>query len=320
MPELPEVETTARELDKKISGKKIIDVWTDYHSTYKHYKDQIKNPKYFTYFAGEVQGEKIKEVRRRGKNILIKLSGEKTIIIHMKMTGHLLYGQYVHIKDVKNYELKIKDRKFLEKWEGEEWIPDEGPDSPLWDPFNRHIHLVFALSDGKHLVFSDARKFGKVQVVSNDELAKESGIGGLGPNPLDLSAEEFLERLDTRQSGKIKQVLMDQKVLAGVGNIYSDEALWKAGVHPASSLNKIPEDKLKDLFKNLKEVLKKGLKLSGDSTSDYRKPDGRRGKFHHTHNVYMKAGEACTRDDAKIEKTKVGGRTAHFCPKHQKKY
>lgn len=113
---------------------------------------------------------------------------------------------------------------------------------------------------------------------------------------------------------------MDQEILAGVGNIYSDEALWQTDIHPASDINKIPEEKYKKLFKNLKSVLKKGIKFAGDSTSDYRQPDGNKGRFQKRHKVYQRKGGKCEKCDGEIKTTKVGGRTSHFCPVHQKKY
>jgi len=318
MPELPEVETTVRELNKKVKGKTILDVWTDYSSNYKHYKDQVKNPKYFSGFKKRIEGKKIKEVKRRGKNILIHLSSGDVILIHMKMTGHLIFGKYI----MQNKKKKSTIQNLPEKWEKETWIPDEPHTSPLWDSYNRHIHLVFSLSGGRKLILSDARKFARVRIIDRDELENIKEIQNLGPNPLDIPEERFIDRLNTRQSGKIKQVLMDQNVLAGIGNIYSDEALWKVGVLPASNLKKIPRKELGRLYKAVQDVLKKGIAFGGDSTSDYRAPDGKKGSFQHKHNVYRKKGEKCSMKKCSgiIKRSVVGGRSTHFCDTHQKKY
>lgn len=308
MPELPEVQTTVNGINKLVTGKKILSVWTSYNSP--RYKNQIKNPAYFKKFKSLVVGKKILGARRAGKNVLIDLSGEKTILVHMKMTGHLIFGKYKRLD---------KKTKVPEKWEGEEWIPAE-KNEHLWDPFNRHIRLVFSLSGGKHLVFSDARKFGKVQLLNTIEPA-DKHLNKLGPDALAVPYKEFTERVLSKPKGKIKQILMNQEVLAGVGNIYSDELLWKSGIHPESRVGKVPEDKLREAFKAMKDILKKGIKFKGDSTSDYRNIDGARGKFQHRHNVYGRKGESCTKGDGgEIKTLKVGGRTAHFCPTHQRKY
>lgn len=318
MPELPEVETTTKELSSVLPGKEIIDVWSNYDSPAYKGKDQIKNRVYFVKFKKRVLGKKFRAVERRGKNILLKVGSDDVIVVHMKMTGHLLYGKYKNLrKGAKKSDLPDG---VSEKWVGEKWVPEEGPDSPLWDPWNRHIRLVFKLKNGSSLVLSDARKFGKV-FVTNSESLEDTEIGDLGPNPLELSFDEFMERINSRQEGAIKQVLMDQSVFAGIGNIYSDEALWASSVDPRSRINKIPETEYKKIYKKVIEVLKKGIRFSGDSTSDYRKPDGKKGNFQKKHKVYKRKGKPCLkRDGGKIKTVKVGGRTAHFCPEHQKEF
>jgi formamidopyrimidine-DNA glycosylase len=171
MPELPEVETTAKILDKLTKNQKIISVWTDYKSPYFYGKNNIKDPKYFNIFKKEVAGRKILKVWRRAKNVLIDLSGDKTILVHMKMTGHLLYGKY-------KFENKKTGGAALGKW-----IPVD-PKSPLANPFSRFIHLVFELKNGKHIAFSDMRKFATVKLISDKEALKKE-FAPFGPEPLD---------------------------------------------------------------------------------------------------------------------------------------
>lgn len=324
MPELPEVHTTSRILNELLPGLKITDVWTSYGGVIHEGKSHIKNKKYFAEFKKKVIGEKVKNVSRRGKNVLIHLSNQKTILVHMKMTGHLLFGEYEKnpnyqfskSKQIPNNKPQLKDL-----WAQEFWLPREDSKSALWDPYNRFIRLVFTFSNGKHLVLSDVRKFAKVHLIEKGE---QTDIDKLGPEPLEKNFDykKFKERLLKRPSGPIKTVLMDQELIAGIGNIYSDEILWLAGIHPESKVSEVPEDRLKLTFKGMKMILEKGIKFKGDSTSDYRKPDGERGGFQHHHKVYRRKGEKCLKKGCggTISRIVVKGRSAHFCNKHQKKY
>ncbi len=296
MPELPEVHTTATELNKLLKNKEIVDIWTSYKSSY--YQNQIKNPKYFRYFKKEVLGKKILNVVRRAKNILINLNSKKTILVHMKMTGHLLYGKYVLTT--------LGTSKKME------WKPDQR--GPLNDKMNGWIRLVFILSNGKHLVLSDLRKFAKITL--------EKEIEHLGPEPLEPSFkfQNFKSQIYKKPNGKIKTVLIDQTIISGIGNIYSDEALWMSKIHPERVVKSLKEAELRKLFKSIKEVLKKGIKFSGDSMSDYRRPDGTSGKFQKYHRVYQRKNLECKRIECKgkICRIVVGSRGTHFCPICQK--
>ncbi len=281
MPELPEVQTTVDGLNKTVKGRKIIDVWTDYKSAHKMHRESIKSPTYFKKFKKLVTGTKIIRARRRAKNILIDLSNKETILTHMKMTGHFVY--------------------------------DPPKDYP-------YVHLSFILDNKKKLVFSDMRKFGKVTLLETDEV-NSIHLKNLGPEPLDetFTFEIFKSRLLKRPHGKIKQVLLDQSLISGIGNIYSDEILWLGNVHPVSTVNKIPEKNLKLMFLATKVVLEKGVEFGGDSMSDYRNIHGERGKFQNEHNAYRKTGSKCKKRGCKgvIERTVVATRSAHFCPSHQ---
>lgn len=295
MPELPEVQTTVDGLNKTIRKKKIVAVWTDW-------KKMFRNES-FSRVQKIILGATVQKAERRAKNILIGLSNGYTLLIHMKMTGHLMYGKYV-----------LKDKK---------WVPQD-PASSLADPFNRFIHVLFTLSDGKHLAFCDSRKFGKVWIEKTDSLLHSPHLAHLGPEPLDetFTFKEFKERLLRRPKAKIKPVLIDQTVIAGIGNIYSDEMLWISGIHPESVIKNIPEQKLKLLFPALKKVLRFGIDFGGDSTSDYRNIEGKRGEFHHEHNAYQKTGSRCKKKGCSgvILRKMVGGRSAHFCDTCQIKY
>src|SRR4051812_6847472 len=253
MPELPEVQTTASGLDKVARNLSITDVWTDYDSPFFKGSDTIKDPKYFSVFKKRIKGKTITHVSRRAKNVLIHLSDNLTILVHMKMTGHLLYGDY--------------DRS---------------------DPFNRHIHLIFYLSNGKNIELSDLRKFAKVTLIETDKLHLSDHLRDVGPEPLEKEFiySKFKERIFKRPNGKIKPVLMDQAILAGVGNIYADESLWRAAIHPEEIVKKVPEKKLKDLYKAVRSTLSRGIDFGGDSMSDYRNIHGKRGAFQEQHQAY----------------------------------
>jgi len=307
MPELPEVQTTVNGINRYAKGLLIKDVWTDYKSSFHAKKDNIANPKYFPVFRKKAVGAKIISASRRGKNILIGLSNKNTVLIHMKMTGHVMYGKY--------RKLPKTDK------EGWLWRP-EADNEHLNDPFNRFIHLVFSLSNGKHLVLSDMRKFAKVTMISTDGMEKSSHLRTHGPEPLEKSfgVKELIEAVSKKPNGPIKIVLMNHEVLAGVGNIYSDEILWRVGIHPLEKIKNIPVKKWPLILKAMKEVLKRGIDFGGDSMSDYRNILGQKGKFQEKHNAYQRNGEICSKPGCKgkIIKLKIGGRSAHFCDTHQR--
>ncbi len=302
MPELPEVQTTVEGLKTVAKGLTILDVWTDYNSPFHSQNNNIKNPLFFKKFKKLVVGQKIITVERRAKNILIHLANKHTVLIHMKMTGHILSGHY-------NFNESKK-----------EWLAiDKGP---LQDPFNRFIHFVITLSNKKQLALSDMRKFAKVTVIPTAELENSKDLATIGPEPLekDFVLKDFIERLGTKPSGKIKTVLMDQEVIAGIGNIYSDEILWQAGVHPETRVNTITKELHKRLFEAMREILQRSLTLGGDSMSDYRNIKGEKGGFHPYHNAYRQHGKPCMKKGCSgvIIRRVIGSRSSHFCNTHQK--
>ncbi len=288
MPELPEVHTIVTDLKKFLPGLKITDVWTDIPKFKKIKKDAV--------------GEKILKVERRGKNILMALTNNKTILVHQKMTGHLMYGKWAR----KNNEWKSA-------------LPGPMRD----DPENRFIHLLFFLSNSRQLALCDMRKFAKVIVIPTKNISKE--FEKMGPEPLDenFNFKKFSEIIKNKK-GRIKTVLMDQSVIAGIGNIYSDEILWLAGVHPLSKTSelKLKEDELKKIYKSIRPVLNKAIKARGSSYIDYRDAQGKKGRYQEMQNAYGLKGQKCKKRGCGgiIERIVVGGRSAHFCPKHQMIY
>ncbi|MCL5781778.1 MAG: bifunctional DNA-formamidopyrimidine glycosylase/DNA-(apurinic or apyrimidinic site) lyase [Patescibacteria group bacterium] len=302
MPELPEVQTTVNGLRKTIIGRRIVAIWSDYNSAYHKGADNIKDRKYFASFERATNKSKVISADRRAKNILINLDNKKTILIHMKMTGHLLFGKY-------SFDAKTN-----------KWQPISPP--ALKDPFNRHIHFVLTLDDGQHLALCDSRKFAKVTLIDTDKIGDSLHLSHIGPEPLDgnFTFDKFALRIAMRPNGKIKQVIMDQSVIAGIGNIYADEALWRAGIHPLEKVGSISPDKARGLFRAIKEVLRRGIDFGGDSMSDYRNIHGERGKFQDKHCAYRRTGMKCLKKGCtgNMRRTIVGTRSAHYCDKHQR--
>ena len=304
MPELPEVETTVRGLRHHILGQKITKVWTSYNSQYFKGSETIKDPRYFKFFTKNVTCAKIVSVIRRAKNILIELDNDWTILVHMKMTGHFLYGQY-----------KFNSKNIKDPWE------PIAPDS-LKDNYNRHIRLMFSLSNKKFLAFSDLRKFAKVTLIETPLLERSIHLNEIGPEPLEdaFTFEIFKKQLVKRPNSKIKSVLLDQSVVAGIGNIYADESLWLSSIHPLRTVTEISEPQLKILYKSIRSVLNKSITTGGSSTSDYRNVNGEKGCSHEKLRAYKRTGEKCEKKGCKgiIKRIVVGTRGTHFCSKHQK--
>ena len=291
MPELPEVETIVRDLKKRVLRRTFVDVWTDFEK-------MIKKPESFKEFKKDIKGRKIENIRRRAKNILFDLSGSKILLIHQKMTGHLLLGKW--------------------KKEKGKWISQvKGPLKD--DPMNRFLHLIFWLDPGIMMVLSDLRKFAKVELWRKEELENSKEFQALGPEPLEefFGLKEFKETLKGKK-GKIKKVLMSPTIIAGIGNIYSDEILWKARVHPLKETSFLSEVELKKIYLALKEILPLAISLGGESISDYRRPSGKKGYYDKARKVYRKEGQPCPRCKSKIKRVKIGGRSAHYCPQCQK--
>lgn len=312
MPELPEVTTTVRGIKEECSGWTIVDVWTDL-ATMKpsriDFYETIKYLPYFENFKKAIKNQKIIAANRRGKNILIELNNKNNILIHMKMTGHMMVGLYDYNKKQNNWGVH-KDEKNV----------------ALHDPYNRFIHVVFTLTKGaktKHLVLCDSRKFAKVVLIENkthhDKHLKNHGSEPINP---DISFIDFNKELDNAPGIKrpVKIFLMDTRVIAGIGNIYSDEILFASGVHPESIWPSIPLSIRKIIHKSMISILKKGIDLGGDSMSDYRNIYGERGQFQNKHNAYRRTNEACSKKNCigKIERKVINGRSSHYCPIHQK--
>lgn len=306
MPELPEVETTVNDLRKKLVGLKFKDVWTDPAKP-----TNVGRGASWPLIRRVTKNNKIQSIRRRAKFIIIDIEGKYSIFIHQKISGHLLYGKW--------------------KMEGGKWI--SAVKGSLRDEReNQYIRTIWTLSNGYQLAFSDLRRFGKIVLVKDDDLSELPEIKKLGPEPLEINFKQFKnlfvysgqtiinDGLTTRRKrGRMKQVLMDPFFIAGIGNIYSDEILWDAGIHPLSRVENLSGPDLKKIYVSIQKILKKAIKLGGSSIEDYRMPSGEMGEYQDYTEAYHQHGEKCSKKDGGIiERIKVGGRSAHFCPVHQK--
>ncbi|MCD6233008.1 DNA-formamidopyrimidine glycosylase [bacterium] len=299
MPELPEVETTIREMKKeKIPGLKIKDIWTDFPKMIhlmpaKKISKQDAERSIFKIFKKKTENKTIENIWRKGKNIIFDLSDNLTLLLHQKLTGHLLYGVW-HL-------------------ERKEWKSNAS--GPLRERINSYIHLIFFLDNGKMLALSDPRKFAKVELWRKSDFKESNTYKDLGDDPLKISFEKFKEGLKRRKT-PVKKVLMDQNFIAGIGNIYSSEILFEAKIHPLKKASELSRKEIEKLYKAMQKILKEAINVKGESISDYRTLSGKKGGFDKLRKVYRR--EACSRCGAKIKRIEISGRSAYYCPVCQK--
>lgn len=269
MPELPEVETIRRQLQANIVGQTIKSVQVLYSKVVQGIG--VKK------FEHDLAGKKIKEIGRRGKLILIRLAGDKTLVVHLKMTGRLLL---------------VKKGTAPEK----------------------HTGVVFVFKSGKQLFYDDMRRFGFVKIM--DEAKLKLGIDFFDQS---MGLKKFKELVGSRSGSQIKPLLMDQSLIAGIGNIYAQEACFAAKVNPLRKVSSLSDKELGGLYKGLSVVMKSAIKAGGSSVdAGYRDAFSRQGRFSSFLKVYGRAGKACLRCKAKLVKKSIGGRGTVFCGKCQK--
>lgn len=283
MPELPEVETVRRGLKKYIVGQRVTDVWFDW-------------PKGFPNTNADVQtfviGARITAVTRRAKVLLIELSSGYTLLVHLKMTGQLVYIS------------------------GSERFGAGHPSNSLVGTLpDKSTRVVLSLTDGT-LFFNDQRKFGWMKLMPTIEIPTIDFFRKVGPEPLaaDFTAKDFIARLRKRDNSAIKAVLLDQTIVAGIGNIYADESLFAAKIHPATAVKQCSDAQLKKLFVELQAVLRLSIKKGGSTDKNYVDAAGKKGSYLTFAKVFRKEGQPCPRCGTIIEKHKVAGRGTHICP------
>jgi len=284
MPELPEVETIRRGLVAKIKGLKIAKV-------------EVLLAKQFIGKPSEVEGATVKDVRRRGKINIIDLDNGKSLLIHLKLTGQLVFVEHGitlgHPITFAGTELPAKS-----------------------------THIIFGFSDGSRLFYNDLRQFGWMKVVQSSKLKVQSDLEKLGPEPFSKEFTiEYLQKILAKSNKAIKLILMDQEKIAGVGNIYANDALWEAGILPAKPAKTIRYKDIKILREAIIKVLNDGLKYGGSTGGDeaFINVEGEPGNYQNHFRVYQREGEKCLRNDGGIiKRITVGGRGTFFCPRCQK--
>lgn len=284
MPELPEVETVRIGLSQLLPGKVIASEWHDW-------------PKGFPNAMGDVQqfllGATITGVRRRAKVLLIDLSSEYTLVIHLKMTGQLVYQD-----------------------EGERFGAGHPNSSLVGSLPDKTTHVYFTFTDTSRLFFNDQRKFGWVRLIPTLEVEELDFFKKVGPEPLaaNFTPADFITRLNRRAKSGVKAVLLDQTVIAGIGNIYADESLWGAKIHPETKVKDIPKAKLLALYESLRKVLLLSIEKGGSTDRNYVDAKGKRGSYLSFANVFRRNGQPCPRCHTTIIKLRVAGRGTHICP------
>jgi formamidopyrimidine-DNA glycosylase len=299
MPELPEVETVARGLQVSVAGRRILSVTL-------RKTDFIDDP---AAIERELPGRKIERVERFGKFMLLQLSGdqdtknrtksaqdsppqtaaattarqdcgqgEEALLVHLGMTGNLA----AHFAK---------------------------------QPLAKHTHAMFVLDDGRELRYTDARRFGRMAYLAGEKLTEE--LLRFGADPLEVRAEDFARRIRGSRA-RIKALLLDQSVLRGVGNIYADESLWSARIHPARSGGKLEPEEVETLRKALQKILRKAIQMRGSSISDFVDAEGQPGDYQQRHKAYGREGQKCFHCGAKIQRIIVAGRSSYFCPACQR--
>ncbi len=281
MPELPEVETIARGLRQTILGRRILSVTLGK-------TDFIDDP---AALEQHLPGRQIEAVERYGKFMLLRLSAAQgetraatngdaapaSLLVHLGMTGQIA-------------------------------------PSPAGRPLEKHTHVCMLLDDGRELRYVDARRFGRIAYLTKVLLAEE--LTGFGADPLEVSKVEFAQRICGRRA-RVKALLLDQSVLRGVGNIYADESLWRAKIHPARLGARLSRKEAGTLRRVLQNILQKAIVLRGSSISDFLDAEGEPGEYQRHHRAYGREGKNCYRCKTPIRRAIVAGRSSYFCPKCQ---
>lgn len=280
MPELPEVETVRRGLVPFVLNKKIVQMIPE---PGKCFQGEVEN----------VNAARVVELRRKGKALLIDLDNGYTLMIHLRMTGQLI-------------------------WRGEEWFAAGHPSKNFTDELpNKQTRVTFVFDEGK-LFFNDQRKFGFVKVIPTNEVEKDKFIAELAKEPWEMGVGELYKKCQRHGKSPIKAVLLNQKIIAGLGNIYADESLFYASVHPASLAGSLTEEQVAKILEGACKVMQAAIDSGGSTMATYIRPDGTTGDYLEKFaQVFRREGKECPRCGTIVEKTRCAGRGTHFCPNCQ---
>ena len=279
MPELPEVETIRRDLTPRIVGRTVAEAWVSPNAP------KLVQGETAAAFCRRLAGRRIEELDRRGKYLLIRLEGGLTWIVHLRMTGGLIH------------------------------LPAGRHGARGGCPEERFLRARFRLDDGSQLCYVDLRKLGTMWLVEDESAV----VGRLGPEPLgEALGPQELQRLLAKRSAAVKAVLLDQGAIAGIGNIYADEALFEAGIRPAKAAKALSRRAAERLHWAVRKVLVEALEDRGSSFRDYVDAEGEQGMHQLRVKVFRRTGEPCYVCGTAIRRTRVSGRSTHYCPKCQR--
>jgi formamidopyrimidine-DNA glycosylase len=284
MPELPEVETIRLGLKDLLSGRQVAAADFDWPKSFPNAPEDVKR---------FLIGAKVLEVKRRAKVLIIDLSTGYSLVIHLKMTGQLVF-----------------------RAKGVQFGAGHPSASLIGDLPDKSTRVTLAFTDKSRLFFNDQRKFGWMRLMPTIEVMELDFFKKVGPEPLgeDFSWKDLKVRLQRRKNTSVKAALLDQTVIAGVGNIYADESLWGAKIHPARPVRDLKDAQIKKLYEELVAVLRLSIEKGGSTDKNYVNAEGRRGSYLSFANVFRREGKPCARCGTIIEKIRVAGRGTHFCP------
>lgn len=329
MPELPEVETVRRGLQELIVGRKVVSARA------------IDSPKSFPNTEADVQefliGASVTAVRRRAKVLLIDLDSEYTLVVHLKMTGQLVFvGRPVAVHSSDNMVSARESRGTPRESHtaqpkglmlSEKHAAPDSPetrfgaghptDSLIGELPDRSTRVEITFTDGSHLFFNDQRKFGWMKLFPGLEVPNINFMQKVGPEPLedDFTADILFDRLQRRKNATIKAAILDQTVLAGVGNIYADEGLWGAKIHPSTRVKDVSKEQITELWREIREVMNLAIEKGGSTDRNYVNAEGKRGSYMDFARAFRREGQPCPRHpDVLIQKIRVAGRGTHICP------
>ena len=289
MPELPEVETVRRGLERLLPSRMFVGAHSDNAKSFPNSPDIVR---------AFLVGARVSTVGRRAKVLLIQLSSKYTLVIHLKMTGQLVFRS-----------------------QNERFGAGHPNGSLIGELPDRSTRVTFAVADGSKLFFNDQRKFGWIRLLPTAEVPDIGFLKKVGPEPLsaDFTWRDLQARLARRSKTSIKAALLDQTVIAGVGNIYADESLWGAKIHPSRLVGGLSAHEIHRLYDSLMTVLRLSIEKGGSTDKNYVDAEGRRGSYLRFANVFRRDGQPCPHHpDVIIRKIRVAGRGTHICPKCQR--
>ena len=297
MPELPEVQTVVNDL-QKLAGDTITGFWTNWKRAF--------NPMSAALLEKKIKGKKIVAVKRLSKFIVLDLSSKESLLLHLRMTGKLIVNEQ---QTINNNQQNVKQKSDKEVLEAKSYELKAN---------HKHLHHIFYLKKHGALEFHDIRKFGTIDIRPTSEIVPKKFKLGIDPFDKNFSAKYFARMIQSRPKKPIKDLLLDQGLISGIGNIYASEILFDCKILPNRKALSLSGDEIKKLHESVKKILKKAIRMRGTSISDYRDGNGKKGSFQKVLKVYKKHGQECVKCGTIIAKSIIGQRSTFYCPACQK--